>query len=839
MSTKFDARQSISRDLLDQLALVANKEVDDLLRSINKELTPPFQMHQDTGSNRVLKIENYTVTNPETLRKKSIPPISNTLPTGGTFPISLTFPASSGGTVLISGTAFSGAAPTLTVSVGNFIKVGINYDANGNITLTFGTENVTEAAATAPPTVDGMYAIGFVTLQNSAGTIQNVQNTYIYQYVGSGGSGGSGSGNTILETLKNDFVNSPYNLMSTDVISQDANVLVDPSSTATYSLVSKAMSFTAGGQTVVSVNMLDLQEFLGAGRDIWDTRAIVHWRLASLDTAATYEVSRDGGGHYATVSMSRIGSNTEVYYGDYRWAREEEDAASQTQATGTTDVTLTDTAGVIEAVGQKFTFASKTRGTSLRMSLKKTSAPTGSYRMAIYSDTGGTAPSSRLFATAWTLCSTLGTGYADITVSIDYQNFEAGVQYWLVLETDTTYKNGVTAAAGTISWARSTSGTNQIYTLDGITWTAIATATANYTVSGGTESFVTQVQDATVPNNGTAFTNSGAGTPVIKASEIFTLASPAAIKKVVFKVRKLGDTTGGMLYLSIVNDNAGSPSTDLTAIQCESAGIDIGAITGLTAAPGVDQTITVTMPTTVLPAGSYHLVWRTDDTYKTNATIGYSSGVRELQLRGNSATTPAGRRLDNAGVWQALGTPMGFAYVNSGRVLDLRLRVTSSASNRLLDAFTLLYDKELVGISGGVKNVQAFSFNSVTDNTNEFPLTTFSPDPDVMNVYHVERGKVYRFGVFSLQGSKIVFPANFFYNAGVSETVTLVCTQLEGSGFDNSDRNALLLANNFLGSTDATIDRSQPGRGIFLRRPDGTLRELALDDNDNPVVYSV
>ena len=71
MATKFDARQTISHDTLEQLALTAGKELDDLLRSINSEVTPPLRLHQDTGTNRVIKIEDYTVTNPETGKKRS------------------------------------------------------------------------------------------------------------------------------------------------------------------------------------------------------------------------------------------------------------------------------------------------------------------------------------------------------------------------------------------------------------------------------------------------------------------------------------------------------------------------------------------------------------------------------------------------------------------------------------------------------------------------------------------------------------------------------------------------------------------------------------------------
>ena len=40
-----------------------------------------------------------------------------------------------------------------------------------------------------------------------------------------------------------------------------------------------------------------------------------------------------------------------------------------------------------------------------------------------------------------------------------------------------------------------------------------------------------------------------------------------------------------------------------------------------------------------------------------------------------------------------------------------------------------------------------------------------------------------------------------------------------------------------MGSTDPTIDRSSPGKGIYLRRPDGTLREITIDNNDDIALY--
>jgi hypothetical protein len=180
-NSRLSARQSRLYDALDQLSS-ANANLTSILASLNSELTAPLRMRQDTGSNRVLKIDDLTVTNPQTGRKRSIAPIAGVIPTGMTFPISLTFPATSGAAIAISGTAFSGAAPNLTVSSGNWIKVGVNMDPNGNITLTFGTENASLAAATAPASIAGANSLGFVALQNVAGTISNVIDANVYGY---------------------------------------------------------------------------------------------------------------------------------------------------------------------------------------------------------------------------------------------------------------------------------------------------------------------------------------------------------------------------------------------------------------------------------------------------------------------------------------------------------------------------------------------------------------------------------------------------------------------------------------------------------------------------------
>jgi hypothetical protein len=59
-------------------------------------------------------------------------------------------------------------------------------------------------------------------------------------------------------------------------------------------------------------------------------------------------------------------------------------------------------------------------------------------------------------------------------------------------------------------------------------------------------------------------------------------------------------------------------------------------------------------------------------------------------------------------------------------------------------------------------------------------------------------------------------------------------------GFGQGNDRALnILAANYLGSQDPQFDLSVAGKGPLLKRPDGTLRMVRLDNNDNIVIESV
>lgn len=289
---------------------------------------------------------------------------------------------------------------------------------------------------------------------------------------------------------------------------------------------------------------------------------------------------------------------------------------------------------------------------------------------------------------------------------------------------------------------------------------------------------------------------SGDLTSINQLSQSFVIGPPGTkqlLKKVVLNLTKTG-TPAGNIFVSINADNAGSPGvvlSDSSAILADSL------VTGNN---------TIEISDIYLASGTYHIVVYTDNAYKAS----YVNGATEINL--SSSTI-------------------------QGITLDLRVRITSSAASKKLEGYGIFYDKALsASVASGSLNIEEFQFDGALD-TYQFTLTKFLPHPDLLRVYDVNTGQVYLYGAFILNGQRVDFDPGQFYQPG--QTIKLRFMQLEGSVFDSSDTNALLLAGNNLGSTEASLDRSSPGRGIFLRRPDGVLVEVTVDNSNNIVVYSV
>jgi hypothetical protein len=775
MATKIDNRQSRQRSALDQLSNSTNLRLDNILNLMNDELQMPLRMRATATPNQVLNIDPITV---QTLdsgeghgRRRTIPPISNLLPTftGAT----ITFPTSSGGSITTTGT-FSGGPYTLTVASGNWIKVMIALTSDGKLLLTFGTEGASEAAAGLPGTSSGTFAIGYVAMQNTAGTIQTVTDLRIYQFVGGGGSGSGGSGNELLESLRNMLDDSSYEMLSSNIFSTDQQTQIATlGGTATFSLVDSAVTFAAASDSVTSTDHLD-PDFLAASLDVTSASLVAYWKSGAVDPAATYQISRDGGSHYQTMTMSRIGSTTVGFQGEYNWTREEEDAFSDTFSTTSSNTEFTNVAGTKEALGQRFVLSAQTHITSIGLYLSKVGSPTGTYTFKLVGDNGANNVQELVlyFQSAAQNVSSLTGSAALVSVACDV-DLPAGT-YHVVAVTDGTYKNAYVASTTAMRLHGAAASPTGDFFNDSV-WAGEATLKYAYAVSGGTESFASVSTYAVANADATVTLNASTQQQL---SQAFTLASAYSVKRLQLYLNRASSASVGNFYAQIVRDSAGSPSLVASDVLAESSAVLISGLgTG-------NVTASVTMPKTALPAGTYHLVLRTDATYK--------AGTMDLAWRDDTSSPPApnGKRSDGTS-YSALGTAGTFTYLAEGRILDLRVKITASAASTLT-GYGAYYQKQTSGVNSGIKKVQSFPFMSNTGNLNSFALN-WVPDPDLLKCYYVEAGQVFMYPAFSINGSTITFPVNTFQQV-TDQAVTLKFVQTEGYTFDNSSQNAASIA---------------------------------------------
>jgi hypothetical protein len=566
--------------------------------------------------------------------------------------------------------------------------------------------------------------------------------------------------------------------------------------------------------------MADQDEFLNLGLDVDSVDVLVFWKDDAVDTNATYALSRDEGIHWTSVDLTRVGEAGRVYYGSHKFTQEQDDYTDDYD-TVTNDIALTNTAGVYEALAQKIVLTEEVDIESISLQLSKgTGTPLGSFYIKLVSDNGAGRPSSDSL-----IISSSAVAVSTITLTTptlytftfnQVETLPAG-SYHIVIETDTAYKTGYTSSSNNSIrvWGTTAAGDDTASKEDGGTWSSIS----------GTTKFAYSYD---YKQNSYGQISPGAVTPDTlvlldddrKLAQKITQSQTQIVNQVAIHTSHNATPTGNVRILIAADDSNNPSATDILAWS------DWVAASSVTAG---DFT-TFDMSTVVLADDTtYWIVLEGDSTYNADAVNGIYWHVDN-----NNGT--GFREYIDPTWWPATSTA---AYHLYGRNLNLELRVTGGASGGDIEGFAILYNKAAGITPTGTVNQQRFVFNSVDDNDNEFTLTQFVPNPDLLKVHYVEAGQTFVFGAFSLDGQKVVFPVDTFDNGGVSATVTLVFDQTNGGAYDNSDANALLLAGNHLGSTDTAYDRSIPGRGLFLRRPDGTLREICIDDDDNIVVYSV
>lgn len=452
-STKFDSRQVISRDTLNRIALATDTELDDLLRSLNAEVTPPLNMSASATPDLILNIGNISVQNPLTLRNRVVPHIGGLIPSFASGTVE--FPSTSGGTITVT----PGLNGILTVPSNEYIKVTVYLDANGDLGVLPGAPNAVEASATILPAPSGTFAIGYVTLFNNAGTIDNVVDTNIFQFVGGGGGGsGSGDANEFIADMKHRLVSGNLELFVPIVFSISEDAFVDGASTGSYSLVDGSFVFSGAAETFVSTDLID-PAFAG---NVTDVEIHLDWIEGQVDDAAVVEASLDGGSSWSAVTMARL-ATTERFSGRIELAPTTIAAGSFLQekdiVEADSNLPFEDT-GSGQKYGQKFTLTEDTTIDEMVVWINKAGSPSGNFTINIYGNDVGNNNLPDEGNVIWTSANqditALIVGTTEVTVLPD-QFLAAGI-YHLVVDTDATYKASQVNGLTEIRWRTDSTG---------------------------------------------------------------------------------------------------------------------------------------------------------------------------------------------------------------------------------------------------------------------------------------------------------------------------------------------------------------------------------------------
>lgn len=292
-------------------------------------------------------------------------------------------------------------------------------------------------------------------------------------------------------------------------------------------------------------------------------------------------------------------------------------------------------------------------------------------------------------------------------------------------------------------------------------------------------------------------------TDVVEPSGAYNIATNANISKVIANITVSG-SPDGILYAEARLDDGGNPTGEEIA---RSKFIDISTLS--------TGSVEFDFGFRALPEDA-HIVFKTDSTYK--GTYSLSGGTDKIGVDDDGS--------------QAI-------FTLSGRELDLRLRITRGTEElEILGIGTLYIERFVQNVQYGDIDRWLIEFDGIADNFSVFDVP-FPINPKVLMVFEIGTGQVYRHGTqgFLINGQgQVVFEQNTFQKAG---TIALEFVQFLGTTVEAGSEILQSLAASNIGAPGFNADFLQPGRGHFFRRPDGVIRELVINDNDEIEIYSV
>lgn len=326
--------------------------------------------------------------------------------------------------------------------------------------------------------------------ENGSGGIENIDYANIIELgVGGSGSGGNGDANDDLTRYRERLMLSAFQLADPNIASVDEATQLDPSSTATYDIPTGTFKFSAStAQTLLSLDHID-SLFLTEGKDIDFVELMAIFDIDGVDGSATYEVSRDGGNEFQSVTMERI-EDTDTFRGKLIFEDEAANAFTQEYAVANaTTVRVLDDSSA-QQISQKFTVDDTTVYKNIINYINKNDAnATGKYYVMIVKDDGG-APSTDESDIEFV---SLAQEVSDLSVGVNTINLSESVilvpgDYHMIIKTDLDYKTtyaGNNAYNISVSVDNTSGPTPNLRDFDGSTWSAeVADNTMVYRLEG-------------------------------------------------------------------------------------------------------------------------------------------------------------------------------------------------------------------------------------------------------------------------------------------------------------------------------------------------------------------
>jgi hypothetical protein len=363
--------------------------------------------------------------------------------------------------------------------------VNADNTINGQLVVLAGSASgTTKDLAVKAPFANGTQ-LGLVAVQasNPGPGLEDITQVDIRQLgVGGGGGGGTGDANELLERVKNRLDIGEYDAVTPVIFSSVEEDLTDElNTTASYDVANARYNFELGTEIFTSVQMVD-DLFLAEEKDIADVELVSYWDLDSIDQAATYEVSRDGGNEWQTVNLERIG-NSDTYHGRHVFTEEATFTEVIENTAHDSDIEMTDTT---IARAQAFTVANSMTIKSLSIDVNVLGTIQGTVSLKLVRDAAtvpSTDPADILFESVPQYLDGLAVGdgviQVDCTVPVN-----AGT-YHLVIESDLEYRdNFLTGVNALRIRANSADLTPDSSALNAGVWLASSLGKLEYRVEG-------------------------------------------------------------------------------------------------------------------------------------------------------------------------------------------------------------------------------------------------------------------------------------------------------------------------------------------------------------------